>query len=162
MAGEDRFKNSNFTEVFGELKSRHFPQRGCFENFAVPAVLLFLLFFGVATYLGSEDKLTIPFCIVIPFLLFCGMIWHLFKTRRDELQIYENGFTYKSRKQIQTCLWSEIKFCHRRDLSDRDIVDLKDDEFPLDSVEKKNGEMIAFESDISGTHEILKRFEKKE
>jgi len=157
---DERFKNTNFADVFGELKSVHSPRRGCFENFGIPAILFFLLIFGVLTYVGSQDKLTIPFCIVIPFLLFCMMMWHLYTTRRDELRIYENGFTYKSGHHIQTCLWKEIKICNHRERNDREMAELKENEFPIGSVEKKNGEVIAFETDISGTHEILKRFEK--
>jgi len=160
MREDNRFTNSNFDEVFGKLQKVHRVRRGITENIVVPSVLFFLIPFGIITYIATKDYWTIPCCIALPVLMFCLAVWQIFSTRKDELRIYENGFTYKGGKNLQACLWQEIKNCDCRELNDREMAELEDGVFPLGSVEKNNGEVIAFDFDLPGTPEIIARFEK--
>lgn len=160
MPEEKRFKNSNFDEVFGELQSVYRIRRGITENIVVPAVLFFLIPFGIITYIATKDFWTITCCIALPVLMFCLAVWHIFSTRKDKLRIYENGFTYKGGKNLQACLWQEIKNCNYRERNDREITELAEGEFPLGSVEKKTGGQTVFDFDLPGTPEIIARFEK--
>jgi hypothetical protein len=157
----NRFQHSNFREVFGELESVHRVRRGWFESFVVPAMVVVCFLFAVLLYVSSEDWLVIPICVAPFFLLFCGVGWHLIGSRRDELRIYENGFTNQSGRKLQTCLWTEIKEYKRRELTAREITELKNGESPLGSIEKKTGEIIAFGHDLPGTTEIINRFENR-
>lgn len=160
MEEGSRFKNSNFDEVFGALEKVYRIERSLSETLLPPAVLFFLIPFGIITYVASEDRLTIPCCIVLPVLLFSLTVWQLFTTRRDELRIYENGFTYRGGKTLSACLWTEIKTYQHRERNNREISTLPDGVFGLGAVEKKNGERIEFDHDIPGTPEIIARFEK--
>lgn len=154
---ENRFTYSNFKEVFGKLQSVHRVKRDKFQTIVVPASILLPLLLGIIAYIESQDIWAIPIC-VLPFLLmFCGIVWHLFSTRKDELRIYKNGFTYKGGKYLQSCLWKEIKTYHHRERNATEIAELENDGFPLGSIEKKNGEIIEFDHDLPGTSEISKR-----
>lgn len=155
-----RFRFSNFNQVFGELESVHRVQRSKFEIVIIPSIIFLLFLFGVLTYVASEDAWAIPVCVILPFLLFSGLIWNLFSTGKDELRIYQNGFTYKSKNSTQTCLWKEIKTCHRRERTNREISELEEGIFPVGAVEKKTGEVIDFTDDLQGMAEIVKCFEK--
>lgn len=160
MEENNRFKYSNFAEVFGSLQKIHRVRRGCTENLVVPGMLFFCLIFAVLTYVASGDLWTIPVCVLPFLLLFGGLVWHLFKTRRDELRIYESGFTYQSGRNLQTCLWAEIRLLESREPMVRQIIPLENGRIPLDSVKKKNGEIIAFDDDLPGTTEIIEKFEE--
>jgi len=160
MPEKNRFKNSNFDEVFGKLQLIYRVRRGITENIVVPGVLFFLIPFGIITYLSTNDYLTIPCCLVLPVLMFSLMVWHIFSTRKDELRIYENGFTYKGGKKLQTCLWQELKTYQYRERNNAEIAEFENGVLPLGSIEKKNGDVIAFDFDLPGTPEIIARFEK--
>lgn len=159
MPEKNRFQFSNFREVFGELEKVHRVRRSKFQIIIIPALIFLLLLGGIIAYTETRDVWVIPFCVLLPFLLFAGLVWHLFSTRRDELRIYENGFTYKGGKNLQACLWSEIKFFYHRELNELEMTELKAGIFPLGSVEKKSGEVIAFDPGLPGTPEITERFE---
>ena len=161
MREDNRFKFSNFDEVFGELMSVYRVKRRKSETTIILSAILFVLIFGVITYVASEDIWTLPICVVIPFLMVCSVVWQLFSTRNDELRIYQNGFTYKSAKKLQSCLWEEIQSYRLRERNNQEILELENGIFPLDSVEKKNGEVIDFENDLPGTPEIINRFENR-
>ena len=160
MSQENRFTFSNFDQVFGELESVHRVRRNKFEIIIIPSIIFLIFLFGVLTYIASEDVWAIPVCIIVPFLLFCGLVWHLFSTRKDELRIYQNGFIYKSKKGTQTSLWKEIETCRRRERTNQEILELEEGIVPIGGVEKKNGEMIDFTDDLQGMKEIVKRFEE--
>ena len=151
---DDRFKYSNFSEVFGELRSVHRVRRGLFQAVVIPAILFLLVLFGVIIYVASEDWMTIPVCVAPFLVLFVITVRHLYATRRDELKIYKNGFTYKSGQNLQACLWPEIKFRHWRERNEREMAEPENFEYPLGSVEKKNGEIIEFDHDLPGTEKI--------
>ena len=158
MEENNRFKNTNFDVVFGELREVHTVRRSFSDKFLAPGALFFLVIFGVITYVAADDWLTIPCCVILPVLLFAMASWQIFTTRGDTLRIYENGFTYKSGKNLQACLWSEIKDCRQRGRNEREMKELNDGTPPLGAVEKQNGETINFDSDVPGTGEILARF----
>jgi len=158
MPEDNRFRYSNFAEVYGELQNVYRVRRSLSEQLISPGALLFLLVFGVITYVATRDLWTIPCCIVVPLLLFSMVVWHLFSSRKDELRIYEHGFTYQSGRNLQSCLWTEIETCTRRQPTDREVMELAAEADSLSSVVKKNGEQIAFETDVPGTTEIAKRF----
>ena len=160
MSAESRFKFSNFDQVFGEPESVHRVRRSKFEIIVIPFIIFLIFLFGILTYIASEDVWAIPVCVIVPLLMFCGLVWHLFSTRKDELRIYQNGFTYKGKNRMQACLWKEIKTCRRRERTNQEILKLEQGIFPIGAVEKKNGEIIDFTDDLQGMNEIVKRFEK--
>lgn len=155
---DNRFKYSNFDEVFGELQSIQRVKRSKAETILILSVLLFLLIFGFITYIASEDIWTLPFCVVIPFLLLLLVVRHTFSTRNDELKIYQNGFTYKSSGKYQACLWSEIESLEHINTRHRNALEIEQGILPLESVTKRGGEIIVFTNDLSGTTEIETRF----
>lgn len=161
MEKPDKFSNSNFKEVFGKLESVHGLKRSFFEKFIIPATVFGCFLFGILLYVSSEDWLTIPVCVVPFLVLFLGLVWYLFVSRRDELRIYENGFTLYSRNKVHSCLWSEIKSYDYREPFPREIGKIKEGSFPLDWIEKKNGEKILFDSNLEETEKLLERFENR-
>ena len=160
MPENNHFAFSNFNRIFGELLSIHRVRRSKFEIIIIPSIIFLLFLFGVLTYVASEDVWAIPFCVIVPFLFFCSLVWHLFSSRKDELRIYQNGFSYKSGKKTQACLWKEIKTCRRRERTNREISELEEGIFPIGAVEKKSGEIIDFTDDLQGMAEIVRRFEE--
>lgn len=158
---EERFSNSNFSDVFGRRVSVHRVNRGWFEILVVPLLLAAMCLFAYAAYLGSGDWVVLPVCGGPFLLLLIGVIWHLFATKTDELKIYENGFTYRTSGRFYTCLWAEIENCTTRELIASEIGRTDEDLRPLYSVKKKSGELIEFESDVDGTTAIFRRFESR-
>ncbi len=157
MQEDNRFKYSNFKEVFGELQSIHRVRRSIFEIIVITLIIFLLFLGGVIAYQETQDIWVIPICMLPFLLMFCGIVWHIFSTRKDELRIYENGFTYKGGKVLHSCLWKEIKSYHHRELNSAEINELENEIFPLGSIEKKNGEIIGFDHDLPGTQEIGRR-----
>ncbi len=100
---EGQFKNSDFDQAFGELISVH---RARFEWITVLWVFFALVLLVPGLGILSEHYLGGSVCIACS-LPFFYLAWMQFANRRDELRIYQNGFTYTSRNDIQTCLWSE-------------------------------------------------------
>lgn len=156
MQENNRFRYSNFNQVFGELQSLHPIERSKAEVIFIPLIIFLVFLFGVITYISSKDVWTIPICVLPFFLMFCGVVWELFSTRGDELRIYQNGFTYKSRK-TQACLWTEIKTCRSCERNYREISEMGFENIPLSSVEKENGEVIRFSHSVPGTEKIANR-----
>jgi len=155
---DERFQHSNFAEIFGRPLETHRIKRSLFQMLVIPAILFLLFLGGVIAYRETRDIWALPFC-ALPFgLLFVGVLWHLWTTRRDELRIYEHGFTYKNRKNLYACLWSEIDHCRIRHRNEFEIGQLPDDIHPLGAVEKKNGESIEFDHDLPGTPAITRLY----
>lgn len=161
MPENTRLKNSNFDEVFGELQAVHRVRRGCFDYLFIPLLVFIFLAGAVAYFYDTRDWVAVPCCIVPTFLMLAAILRHLLTTRKDELRIYENGFTYRSGGKLQTCLWTEIETCRQRARHSREIGVPVSDDSPLGSVEKKNGETIVFENDLTGTPEITARFDRR-
>lgn len=158
MAERDRFQFSNFDELFGELQSVHRLRRNIFHTMIVPALLFFISLGGVIAYRETGDFWALPFCALPFFVLFCGVIWHSFVVRRDELRIYENGFSYRTRKKIQTCLWSEIFFFDVREFNEFENPETDIKLYPLGYVVKNNDETINFDFYMTGTPLLAERF----
>jgi hypothetical protein len=72
-------------------------------------LLFFLTCFGVVVYIASRDILSIYVCSLPPVLIFLLMVRMTFSERGDELNVFENGFTYLDRRSTVSCLWSEIE-----------------------------------------------------
>jgi len=72
------------------------------------AMLFFLACFGVLIYVASRDILSIFVCSLPLVLIFLLVARSTFRERRDELKIFENGFTYIDRKLTVNCLWNEV------------------------------------------------------
>lgn len=161
MPENTRLKNSNFDAVFGELQNVYRIWRGGFENIGLPSIIFIFMVGGVFYYLDTRDWMTLPCCIAPAAIMLACFGWSFISTRRDELRIYENGFTHRSGRKLQTCLWTEIRNCHRRERDNRIITEFNGDETPLDSVEKKNGEIIVFDFEMTGTPEIAARFQSR-
>ncbi|MEP6900165.1 MAG: hypothetical protein ABJA66_00360 [Actinomycetota bacterium] len=77
------------------------------------------------------------------------MLRSTFQDRNDELSIYQKGFTYKSRKGLQTCLWNEIADS-RKSKWVRDISDIK----------TENGEWINFANAMQGLDNLTEKLNK--
>ncbi len=159
MSDDERFKYSDFKEVFGDLQSVHGVRQNKSENLVVLGATLFLFLLGIGTFIGSESYWTIPFCVLPSFLPVCLIVWSIFSNKNDELRIYQNGFTYKSRKKLQTCLWEQIKTYNLRPGEQRETREIEQAIFPLESVEKKNGELIGFAPALRGTNDIAGHYQ---
>lgn len=158
QSGVDRrFANTDFAEVFGRLEKTHPLRRGCLDDAFVLGSLLFLFGFGLITYIASSDVIAIPICVVVPLFIFLGALWTVVASRGDELRIYENGFTYRCGRKLRICLWRDIRSFRRREPNHLELGILPDDAVPLLSVEKSDGETIAFDPEQTGTHEIFER-----
>ncbi len=71
---------------------------------------------------GVADKvLTFSICLIAPSLLLVliGRMWiddfrKWLATRTAELKIYQHGFTYETKGEIESCHWKEIKTLHTK------------------------------------------------
>lgn len=160
MTENDRFRFSNFDELFGELHSVHHSKLTKFQTIVVPAILFLLFLGGIVAYRASGDFWTLPVCALPFFLLFCGVIWSIFGVRRSELRIYENGFSFRGRKNFQTCLWSELHFYDFRELNELEKEETNKKNRPLGYVVKQSGEKIDFGLYLTGTPLIAEKFKK--
>lgn len=110
----------------------------------LPAIAVFFLFlFGVLTFVASEDIFSLAVCALPPFILFCVLAWTLFKDRNDELTVFENGFTYKDKKETLSCLWDEIE-----DYRTTTRGNL------LTGIKKENGPWIEFAHEMQGLDDL--------
>lgn len=120
----------NLHPELGELHSTHRPAIFgilLFGLVLIPLVLTVIasIVFTYSAFLSlfTENKESIFdvvgkffVCLVAPCLILtlAGGFWvsdvrKWLKTRTVKLRIYQNGFTYESRGQIESCRWSEIK-----------------------------------------------------
>ncbi len=110
----------------------------------LPAIAVFFLFlFGLLTFVASEDIFSLAVCALPPFILFCVLAWSLFSDRNDELTVFENGFTYKDKKETVSCLWDEIE-----DYRTTTRGNL------LTGIKKENGPWIEFAHEMQGLDEL--------
>jgi hypothetical protein len=94
-------------KTLGELRETYHTKNNWTEIFPLGA-LLFLAAFGVILPIANENIWLVPACSLPTVLLFLAYLWNAIRLRKDELTIYENGFTYLSGKTFSTCLWHEI------------------------------------------------------
>jgi len=129
-------------KTLGEIKATYHVKNTLFDLFPL-ALLLLVAGFGVLMPVANNNALLIPVCSVpmaIPFVVY---LWTLIRTKRDELKIFENGFTYQSRKELVSCLWDEIE--------DYSTVRRSTD---ISGIKKEYGPWISLASNMQGTDEL--------
>jgi hypothetical protein len=110
----------------------------------LPAIAVFFLFlFGLLTFVASEDIFSLAVCALPPLVLFCVLARTLFTDRNDELTVFENGFTYKDKKETVSCLWDEIE-----DYRTTTRGNL------LTGIKKENGPWIEFAHEMQGLESL--------
>jgi len=128
--------------TLGPLKATYYVKRRVGDYIPLAAVL-FVAVFGVGTFLVSRDILALFVCSLPPVIALVMLAWTLYSSRRDELKIFENGFTYQSRKELISCLWNEIE---DYSLERRSSV--------ISGVKKENGPWISFASEMQGLEDL--------
>src|SRR5262245_56445322 len=113
--------------------------------FSPHVVCLSLVGLGLVAFLGV-DRVWQRIVSGI-FLLFVSsplifILWRTIPTIFDELRVYEHGFTYKSRKGLQACLWNQVK--------DRSGMLDFGNRLKVTSIEKRNKEKITFAYKMRG------------
>jgi hypothetical protein len=78
--------------------------------------------------------------MAIPFFVY---LWSIISTRKDELKVFENGFTYHTRKELVSCLWDEIE--------DYSTVRRSTD---ISGIKKENGPWISLASNMQGIDDL--------
>ncbi|MEP6900164.1 MAG: DUF6585 family protein [Actinomycetota bacterium] len=108
----------------------------------------FYIFWSAATGFQKIASLVFTVILTLPLIF---VIWKILPKLRDELQIYENGFTYKSSRKLQSCLWSEIK--------DGDFTEEFNGRNVMTSVLKTNREKIIFAYKMKGLDELCDKYD---
>jgi hypothetical protein len=106
--------------------------------------LLFPVFvFGVLPLVIGEG-LILSLIVGVPLLVVLyGLVSTTILERKDELKIHQNGFTYKSYKGYQSCLWDEIEDYRNTRNSNG-----------CSAIKKGNGEWISFSDGMEGRKEL--------
>ena len=126
----------------GELKAAYNVKNTISE--IVPlGMLLLLAGFGAIIPLANNNLWLIPGCFLPLAIPLCLYLWEIIRTRKDELKIYENGFTYLSRKGMADCFWHEIE--------DYSTVRRKSD---IASIKKASGPWIKIAKNMQGTVDL--------
>jgi len=129
-------------QTLGELKATYHVKKSVFDLFPL-GLLLLVAGFGVIMPIANNNVWLFPACSVpmaIPFALY---LWSMVSTRNDELKIFENGFTYQTRKGLASCLWDEIE--------DYSTVRRGPD---ISGIKKENGPWISLASNIQGMDDL--------
>jgi len=107
-------------------------------------LLMFPAFMGVAAIFAVPDIVGKIFCSVPAIFPLFIYLWFLFSSRRDEMRIYDNGFSYWNKGQTTECLWSQIE--------DYDTTKTAFSKLPdsLISIKKENGPWIPIAMDMQG------------
>lgn len=130
-------------KTLGELKATYHVKNTIGE--IVPlGMLLLVAGFGAVLPIANNNVWLIPGCSLPLAIPFCLYLWQIVRARKDELKIYENGFTYLSRKGQADCLWHEIE--------DYSTVRRKSD---IASIKKVNGPWITIARNIQGTEDLM-------
>ncbi|MDQ6787398.1 MAG: hypothetical protein M3033_11385 [Acidobacteriota bacterium] len=157
-------ESSDIIQSLGELKDVYRVELKL-KRF-LPIIVLFFLFllglyiliepFYLSYSLAWKKDAMIFFAILksaILILPFPFALWFVLRGARDELKIYANGFTYRSRKGLQTCLWKEIK-------DGTWVLDL-DNREKMTSVVKHNSEKIIFTYAMQGLDELNRQHDEE-
>ncbi len=157
-------KTVNQNQSLGELKGVYHVKLKL-TKFLPHLVLFFLFLLGIYLLIGSlylsynaewKKYTTIFFTILKSLILippFPLALWYSLRGVRDELKIYENGFTYKSKKGLESCLWSEI-------MDGNFVIDL-DNQTKATSVIKRNHKKIIFSFGMQGLDEINRQHDEE-
>ncbi|MGH9820844.1 MAG: hypothetical protein ACRD43_11800, partial [Pyrinomonadaceae bacterium] len=128
-------------QTLGVLKATYGVKRKVWDYIPLGAVL-FIAVFGVGTFLVSKDVLALFVCSLPTVIAFVLVAWQFFFTRRDELKVFENGFSYQTRKGLVTCLWDEI--------ADYSVVRWGG----ISAIKKENGPWISFAGNMQGIDDL--------
>ena len=130
-------------KTLGPLKATYHVKRKVWDYVPLGAVL-FVAVFGVGTFLASRDILALFVCSLPPVIGFALLVWTYISDRKDELKVFENGFSYQTRKDLVSCLWDEIE--------DYSVVRRSND---ISAVKKENGPWINFANNMQGIDDLL-------
>lgn len=101
-------KETDLTErAFGDLISSFRAK----PNLVLIVIFLFFALVLSTSGIGlmSETAYLTGF-VCVAFSLPCfWLVWLQFSLSREELRIFQNGFTYKRRGKVQTCLWQDMR-----------------------------------------------------
>jgi hypothetical protein len=131
------------TLMLGELENTY--QIGIGENLFLVIVTLFVAIFGILIFVANKDITAFFICTIplaLPLFIIC---WNFFQTKNDELKIYQNGFTYQSRKGLQICLWKQIKYIEKNRFGQ------------LNGVRKKNDKIISVDISSKGKNKLTEK-----
>lgn len=109
---------------------------------------MFLLSFpalmGVAAIFAIPEIAGKIVCSVPAFLPLLIYVWATFTGRRDEMNIFENGFSYRNKGVTTECLWKQIE--------DYDAAGTAFSKMPdsLVSIKKENGPWIPVAAEMQG------------
>lgn len=117
--------------------------KGSWTSIFPLVALLFVAAFGVIIPIANENIWLVPTCSLPPAILFIAFLWSTIRERKDELTVYENGFTYLSGKEFSKCLWHEIV----------DYSTVRHGP-QITGVKKEDGTWINISSNIQGNEEL--------
>jgi hypothetical protein len=107
-------------------------------------LLFFLASFGAIAIVAVPDivgKVLCPLVAITPLIIY---LWGMFSDRRDEMKIYENGFSYRWKRQTVECLWEEIEDYNSTYTPFGTLID------NLTSIKKENGPWIPIAHEMQG------------
>ena len=124
--------------------------------FAMYAFCIALCGVGLVMFFGTTGWERIASVILLLFLStpLAFLLWRTIPTVFDELRLYEQGFVYKSRKGMQTCLWSQIE--------NPDVILDTDNRLKFTSITTKENEVIRFAFKMRGLDVLARAFDAYE
>ena len=130
-------------KTLGSLQNTFHVRRGIANLWPI-FLLMFPAFMGVAAIFAIPEIIGKTICGGAGILPVIVYVWFLFSDRRDELKIYENGFSYRNKKQTVECLWEQIE--------DYSTLLGPFAKLPqsLISIKKANGPWISIDADMQG------------
>lgn len=128
--------------TLGMLKATYHTGRNAVQLIPI-AVLLLVAGFGVLLPVANNNWWLAPACTLPMALPFVIYVWTFFRTKNDELQVFENGFTYRTRRETVSCLWDEI-------------VDYTTEprSFTPSDIKKEDGTWISFAFQMQGLDDL--------
>ena len=109
---------------------------------------IFLLMFpaslDVVAIFAIPDIVGKLICFIPGTLPLCIYVWSLVSDHRDEMRIFENGFSYRHKGQTVECLWDQIEDYSMAGVTHSKVPDL------IESIKKDNGPWIQIAMDMQG------------
>jgi hypothetical protein len=99
---------------------------------------------GVAAIFAVPEIVGKILCSVPTILPIIVYVWLLFSERRDEMKVFENGFSYRTKKQTTECLWEQIE---DYTVAGAALSKLPDD---LTAIKKEDGPWITIAMEMQG------------
>ena len=140
------------TKALGKLQSVHNTSPLYLQRAAIIAVVSFMFFLAMLFAFSIRQNLgyfllATAFLIVQLFTLF-GWITQ----RKNELRLYENGFTYRK----NACLWDEIANINLK--MERRLISIEKINC---EILKTNGEKIVLTESIDGIKKVIERIDSE-